>query len=202
MLNFSQIILLVFISKFADQEVALSAHEGCTNFSIIVGTNFCKLEEEREWLVILGHYFKGWKSESYILGRIPLTQKYLLVKSVYVCTRVHACVRNYMGVCVFVCISVCMCLTVCACICESVSISLHACRCVCMYVNVYICLCMWVCVSIYVCVWSCVHVCAHACVCDNVCLCPAVPSQRGGHAVCCVSLRPELCVSNLEVSST
>lgn len=44
MLNFSQIILLVFISKFAAQEVALSAHEGCTNFSIIVGTNFCKLE--------------------------------------------------------------------------------------------------------------------------------------------------------------
>lgn len=47
------------MSKFAAQEVALSAHEGCTNFSIIVDTNFRKLEEGREWLVILGHYFKG-----------------------------------------------------------------------------------------------------------------------------------------------
>lgn len=60
-LNFSQIILQVFVFKFAAQEreVALSAHKGRTSFSIIVGTNFPKLEGEREWLVITGHYIKG-----------------------------------------------------------------------------------------------------------------------------------------------
>lgn len=213
------------MSAHGEREVALSAHERCSKFSIIVGINFPKLEEESGF-VILGHCFKEWKSKSYMLEKILLTQKYSFVKSVHMC----ACICKLMCLCVhkYVCVCSwdhvgmhmwkCEHMSFCVCI-----VGVHACMCVCGYMCVivyvstckYTCLCMWVCLSMWLYAYACVSVsvcicvivCAHACVCEMRYVCvpcldsPALSSQQGGHTVY-VSLIPELCVSNLKINPT
>jgi len=164
-----------------------------------------------------------------MLEKIPLTQKYSFVKSVYVCTRVHACASKWVCVCVCMCVCSCghayvkvwiyvfLCVN-CGCAYLRVCVWIYVCDCLCMHVWVYMfvhvslheymCVCMhvWVWVNVFTCVWLCVHM--HACVYEMMYVCvpcldiPALSSQQGGHTVCWVSLRPELCVLNLKINST
>lgn len=124
-----------------------------------------------------------------MLKKIPFTQKYSFVKSVYVGMRVQ------------VSVNVCVCAHVImwAYICESVNIVflcvhggcawlhvwIYACDCVSMHMCVYMfvhvsiheymcfCVCDFVCMHVCECVCIYVIVCSHACMCmwDNVCLC-------------------------------
>ena len=110
------------------------------------------------WMDIIG---RAWCAIVTIV-----TQRISIVECIaYVCVRVHVrALYAYVGTCLHACLRayVCMCVYMCTCVC------VYMCMCVCVWVRV--CACVYACVCVCVCagVWERVYVCvcmASVCAC-------------------------------------